>query len=177
MVMDALRTAMGLHATVSIIADTGLKDATDLGGSLFLCFVIVFKVNDGDSAQAQRTNERLSAQRPTLLHRPRQSARITNTPLLPPKPKTQTGPYPIRRALPLVEADFNDVLLKILTSHQLAYTPYPTFERLLAQTTARAIFRTWDSLIKEFTNVARELTGKRGESFSLFRRMGSLWNG
>ena len=43
--------------------------------------------------------------------------------------------------------DFNDVLLQILTSHRLAYTPYPTFERLLAQTTG--IFRTWDDLIKE----------------------------
>jgi hypothetical protein len=80
--------------------------------------------------------------------------------------KLRLSPYPIRRALPLVEAisrDFNDVLLRILTSHRLAYTPYPTFERLLAQTTG--IFRTWDDLIKEFTNVAREVTRKRSEKF------------
>ncbi|KAL1671265.1 hypothetical protein EV122DRAFT_226872, partial [Schizophyllum commune] len=41
-------------------------------------------------------------------------------------------PHPIRCALPLVEAisrDFNDQLLRILTSHRLAYTPYETFDR------------------------------------------------
>ncbi|KIJ92278.1 hypothetical protein K443DRAFT_13708 [Laccaria amethystina LaAM-08-1] len=80
--------------------------------------------------------------------------------------KLRLSPYPIRRALPLVEAisrDFNDVLLRILTSDRLAYTPYPTFERLLAQTTG--IFRTWDDLIKEFTNAAREVTRQRSEKF------------
>lgn len=80
--------------------------------------------------------------------------------------KLKLSPYPIRRALPLVEAisrDFNEQLLRVLTSHRLAYQPYDTFERLLAQTTA--IFRTWDEAIKEFTNVAREVTRKRSERF------------
>ena len=80
--------------------------------------------------------------------------------------KLKLSPYPIRRALPLVEAisrDFNDQLLRILTSHRLLYTPYETFERLLLQT--MNIFRTWDDLIKEFTNVAREVTRKRSEKF------------
>ncbi len=77
-----------------------------------------------------------------------------------------SSPYPIRRALPLVEAisrDFNDQLLRVLTSHRLPYTPYDTFDRHLAQT--QAIFRAWDDLIKEFTNVAREVTRKRQEKF------------
>jgi hypothetical protein len=76
------------------------------------------------------------------------------------------SPYPIRRALPLVEAisrDFNDQLLRVLTSHRLTYAPYETFERLLKQT--QEIFRTWDDLIKEFTNVAREVTRRRSEKF------------
>jgi len=80
--------------------------------------------------------------------------------------KLRLSPYPIRRALPLVEAisrDFNDQLLRILTSQRLPYTPYDTFERLLSQTTN--IFRTWDDQIKEFTNVAREVTRKRNEKF------------
>ncbi len=80
--------------------------------------------------------------------------------------KLRLSPYPIRRALPLVEAisrDFNDQLLRILTSHRLPYTPYETFDRLLAQT--MNIFRTWDDLMKEFTNVAREVTRKRSERF------------
>ena len=80
--------------------------------------------------------------------------------------KLRLSPYPIRRALPLVEAiskDFNDQLLRVLTSHRLLYTPYETFERLLSQT--MAIFRTWDDHMKEFTNVAREVTRKRQEKF------------
>ena len=80
--------------------------------------------------------------------------------------KLKLSPYPIRRALPLVEAisrDFNDQLLRVLTSHRLPYTPYDTFDRLLSLTTS--IFRTWDDLIKEFTNVAREVTRKRQEKF------------
>ena len=80
--------------------------------------------------------------------------------------KLRLSPYPIRRALPLVEAisrDFNDQLLRILTSQRLPYTPYDTFERLLSQT--HNIFRTWDDQMKEFTNVAREVARKRNERF------------
>ena len=36
--MDALRNAKRFSATVSFIADTRLKDATGLGGSLFFFF-------------------------------------------------------------------------------------------------------------------------------------------
>jgi hypothetical protein len=80
--------------------------------------------------------------------------------------KLRLSPYPIRHAPPLVEAisrDFHDQLLRTLTSHRLLYTPYETFERLLAQTTV--IFRTWDDLTKGFTDVAREVTHKRSERF------------
>ena len=80
--------------------------------------------------------------------------------------KLRLSPYPVRRALPLVEAiskDFNDQLLRVLTSHRLLYTPYETFERLLEKT--MAIFRTWDDHVKEFTNVAREVQRKRSEKF------------
>lgn len=80
--------------------------------------------------------------------------------------KLRLSPYPIRRALPLVEAiskDFNDQLLRVLTSHRLLYTPYETFERLLKQ--AANIFRIWDESVREFTNVAREATRRRSERF------------
>ena len=36
MVMGALRNAKKFHAIISFIPDTGLKDATNLGGSLLL---------------------------------------------------------------------------------------------------------------------------------------------
>ena len=39
MVMDCLRNAKRFHATVSFIADTGLKDATDNGESSFIHFL------------------------------------------------------------------------------------------------------------------------------------------
>jgi dynein heavy chain 1 len=78
--------------------------------------------------------------------------------------KLRLSSYPIRRAL--VEAilrDFNNQLLRILTSHWLPYTPYDTFERLLSQT--QNIFRTWNDQIKEFTNVAQDVTRRRNERF------------
>ena len=56
MVMDALRNAKRFHATVSLIADTGLKDAIDLGGSLFLFFGIM-KLMDTGNPQVQPTSE------------------------------------------------------------------------------------------------------------------------
>jgi hypothetical protein len=80
--------------------------------------------------------------------------------------KLRLSPYPIRRALPLVEAisrDFNEQLLRVLTTHRLAYAPYETAERALAH--AAQIFRVWDDCVKEFTNVAREVTRKRAEKF------------
>ncbi|KAI9448759.1 cytoplasmic dynein heavy chain 1 [Russula earlei] len=148
MVMECLRNAKRFHATVSFIADTGLKDATDN----------VHKYNQ--LMKDFPLNELLSAPDVDKF----QEALILIFGHI--NRKLRLSPYPIRRALPLVEAisrDFNDQLLRILTSHRLLYTPYETFERLLAQTTA--IFRTWDDLIKGFTDVAREVTRKRLERF------------
>jgi hypothetical protein len=80
--------------------------------------------------------------------------------------KLKLSPYSIRRALPLIEAiswNFNDQLPHILTSQWLPYTLYETFDQLLTQTIN--IFQTWDNLIKEFMNIAREVTRKRSEKF------------
>ncbi|THV06252.1 cytoplasmic dynein heavy chain 1 [Dendrothele bispora CBS 962.96] len=148
MVMDCLRNAKRFHATVSFMADTGLTDATEL----------VRKYNQ--LMKDFPLNELLSA---TDLDKIQESILLIFSHI---NRKLRLSPYPIRRALPLVEAisrDFNDQLLRILTSHRLAYTPYETFERLLSQTIN--IFRTWDDQIKEFTNVAREVTRKRSERF------------
>ncbi|EFI28556.1 cytoplasmic dynein heavy chain 1 [Coprinopsis cinerea okayama7 len=148
MVMDCLRNAKRFRATVSFIADTGLKDATDQ----------VHKYNQ--LMKDFPLNDLLSA---TDLDKIQESLVLIFGHI---NRKLKLSPYPIRRALPLVEAisrDFNDVLLRVLTSHRLPYTPYDTFERLLSQTAN--IFKTWDEHIKEFTNVARELTRRRGEKF------------
>ena len=161
MVMDCLRNAKRFHATVSFIADTGLKDATDQGKSFLhsrLCscseLYLVHKYNQ--LMKDFPLNELLSA---TDLDKIQESLILIFGHI---SRKLRLSPYPIRRALPLVEAisrDFNDQLLRILTSHRLPYTPYDTFERLLSQTLN--IFRTWDEQMKEFTNVAREVARKR----------------
>ncbi|KAI1790505.1 dynein heavy chain [Ganoderma leucocontextum] len=148
MVMDCLRNAKRFHATVSFIADTGLRDATDT----------VHKYNQ--LMKDFPLNELLSA---TDLDKIQEAVVLIFGHI---NRKLRLSPYPIRRALPLVEAiskDFNDQLLRVLTSHRLLYMPYETFERLLSQT--MAIFRTWDDHMKEFTNVAREVTRKRQEKF------------
>jgi dynein heavy chain 1 len=75
-------------------------------------------------------------------------------------------PYPVRRALPLVEAisrDLNSQLLRVLSTQRLTYLDYPLFER--AMSTCQAVFDAWDDSFKEFTNVAREVTRKRSEKF------------
>ncbi|KAG9310418.1 dynein heavy chain, N-terminal region 1-domain-containing protein [Chiua virens] len=148
MVMECLRNAKRFHATVSFIADTGLNSSTDL----------VHKYNQ--LMKDFPLNELLSA---TDLDKIQESLILIFGHI---NRKLKLSPYPIRRALPLVEAisrDFNDQLLRVLTSHRLPYTPYETFDRLLSQTIS--IFRTWDDLIKEFTNVAREVTRRRSEKF------------
>ena len=75
-------------------------------------------------------------------------------------------PYPIRRTLPLVEAisrDFNDQLLRVLGSQRLMYMDYGKFEEVMA--TVADVFATWDDNMKDFTNVAREVSRKRQEKF------------
>lgn len=75
-------------------------------------------------------------------------------------------PYPIRRALPLVEAisrDLNEVLLRVLGSQRLMHLDYTAFES--AMTSCASVFHAWDDSLKEFTNVAREVTRKRAEKF------------
>ena len=56
MVMDALRNAKRFHVTLRFIADPGLKDATDLGGSLFF----FFGINEADGYWQSTTCNRLT---------------------------------------------------------------------------------------------------------------------
>ncbi|KAI0665821.1 dynein heavy chain [Trametes maxima] len=140
MVMECLRNAKRFHATVSFLADTGLNDAMDT----------VHKYNQ--LMKDFPLNELLSA---TDLNKIQEGVVLIFGHI-----------NPIRRVPLLVEVisrDFNDQLLRVLTSHRLLYTPYDTFELLLSQ--MMAIFRTWDDHLKEFTNVAREVTRKRSEKF------------
>ncbi|KAM0792972.1 hypothetical protein ACM66B_002727 [Microbotryomycetes sp. NB124-2] len=146
--LDVLRHAKRFHATVSFIADTGLKEATD----------VVHKYNQ--LMKDFPLNELLAA---TDLAKVQESILLVFAHI---NKKLKLSPYPIRRALPLVEAisrDLNDQLLKVLGSMRITYLDYPIFER--AMSACSAVFHAWDDSLKEFTNVAREVTRKRSEKF------------
>ncbi|KIL61809.1 hypothetical protein M378DRAFT_82045 [Amanita muscaria Koide BX008] len=150
MVMDCLRNAKRFRATVSFIADTGLQNAAEQG-KFFLYNQLMRDFPLNELLSAPDLDKIQEAVILIFGHLNR---------------KLRLSPYPVHRALPLVEAisrDFNDQLLRVLTSHRLPYTPYETFDRLLAQT--MNVFRIWEEHLKEFTNIAREVMRKRRERF------------
>ncbi|KAK4192422.1 putative dynein heavy chain [Podospora australis] len=146
--LEILKHAKRFQATVSFTADTGLKEAMEK----------VQKYN-----QLMRDfplDELLSA---TSLLKVEDSIGQIFAHL---NKKLRICPYPIRRALPLVEAisaDLDEALHRLLPGLELVKLDYPDFNRVMKQ--ADAIFRVWDENIKEFTNVAREVTRRRNERF------------
>jgi dynein heavy chain 1 len=148
--LDVLKNAKRFHATVSFIADTGLKESFDKVLKYNL-LMKDFPLNDllSSTDNLDKINESL--------------INIFNHL----NKKLKLSPYPIRRALPLVEAiskDLSDAIIKVLHNHhKLMYSSYTQFD--LHTSTCIKIFATWDELLKEFTNVAREVTRKRAEKF------------
>ncbi|PYH83869.1 hypothetical protein BO82DRAFT_305978 [Aspergillus uvarum CBS 121591] len=146
--MDILRHAKRYQATLSFVADTGLREATDL----------VQKYN-----QLMRDfplDELLSA---TTLQKVQESLNLIFNHL---NKKLKICPYPIKRALSLVEAisgDLDNVIHSLLHGRTILHLDYREFRSLMK--TAGAIWRTWDENLKEFTNVARESTRRRNEKF------------
>lgn len=146
--MDILRHAKRFQATVSFSADTGLKDASEK----------VQKYN-----QLMRDfplDELLTA---TSLHKVQDSLVSIFTHF---NRKLRICPYPIARALPLVSAISGDLEAKIhslLRGRTLMHLGFKDFEILME--TAEGIWRTWDEHVKDFTNVAREVTRRRAEKF------------
>ncbi|CAG8621164.1 6805_t:CDS:10, partial [Dentiscutata erythropus] len=166
---EILRHAKRFHATVSFMADTGLKDAKE---------------------KAQKYNQ-LMRDFPLdeLLYAPdvvkiKEAINVIFNHFI---KKMRLNPYPIKRALYLVEAisrDLNDVLLKVLGSRRLMYMEYNDFEKIMEG--AKYVFGSWDGDIKEFTNVARDVMRKRSDKFipiiinpthdKLQERITSIWN-
>ena len=146
--LEVLRTAKRFQATVSFSADTGLKEATEK----------VQKYN-----QLMRDfplDELLSAT--SLVKTQDAIGQIFNHL----NKKLRICPYPVRRALPLVEAisvDLDSKLHDLLHGRSLVHLDYKEFKALMS--TADEVFRSWDDNIKEFTNVAREVTRRRNEKF------------
>ena len=146
--MDVLRQAKRFQATVSFSADTGLKDASDK----------VQKYN-----QLMRDfplDELLTA---TSLLKVQESLDSVFGHL---NKKLRICPYPIVRALPLVSAisgDLDSQIHSLLHGRTIMLLDFKEFGLVMDQ--AASIWRTWDENVKDFTNVARELTRRRNEKF------------
>ncbi|KAF2279064.1 uncharacterized protein EI97DRAFT_465408 [Westerdykella ornata] len=146
--LDVLKNAKRFQATVSFSADTGLKEKTDT----------VQKYN-----QLMRDfplDELLSA---TSLQKVEEAIQQIFNHL---NKKLRICPYPVHRALPFVEAisgDLEDRLQNLLHGRTLMHMEYPEFQELMA--IAERIWRAWEENVKEFTNVAREVTRRRNEKF------------
>lgn len=146
--LDVLKNAKRFHATVSFLSDTGIKEASEQ----------VAKYN-----QLMRDfplDELIAA---TSLNKIQQALIQVFNHL---NKKLRVTPYPVWRALALVEAisaDLDNTLRSILSSKRLMHLEFDSLESTLKQTTD--IFATWDDCAKEFTNIAREVTRKRSEKF------------
>lgn len=146
--LEILRHAKRFQATVSFSADTGLKEATEKVQK-YNQLMRDFPLDELLSATSlQKIQDALS----TIFAHLNKKLRIC--------------PYPIMRALPLVEAisaDLDTQLHVLLHGRSLMHLDFKDFRALMA--TADSIWKTWDDNIKEFTNVARELTRRRNEKF------------
>ncbi|KAI9891081.1 MAG: Dynein heavy chain, cytoplasmic [Vezdaea aestivalis] len=146
--LDILRHAKRYQATVSFNADTGLKEASEL----------VQKYN-----QLMRDfplDEMLSA--PSLPKLQASIGSIFNHL----NKKLRLCPYPIARALPLVQAisaDFDSRIHSLIHGRKLMILEFEEFEKLMV--TVEEVFGVWDDHVKEFTNVARDVLRRRNEKF------------
>jgi len=146
--MDVLRYAKRYQATLSFSADTGLKEAVDLVQK-YNVLMHEFPLDDLLAATSlEKVEDALNL---IFAHLNR---------------KLRICPYPIRRSLALVEAISGDLdaqvhrLLNGRTIMQLDYREFISMIRV-----ASSIWRAWDEDLKEFTNVARDVTRRRNEKF------------
>lgn len=146
--LEILKSAKRIGVTLSFQEDTGLKDAVEL----------VQKYNQ--LLRDFPLDDLLSA---TSLDKVPDSLNLIFTHL---NRKLRISPYPIRRALALVEGisgDLNVQLHRLLQGRSVMHLDYREFSSLML--TADAVWQTWDENIKDFTNAAREVTRRRNEKF------------
>jgi dynein heavy chain 1, cytosolic len=146
--LEVLKNAKRIGVTLSFQEDTGLKDAVEL----------VQKYNQ--LLRDFPLDELLSA---TSLDRVPEALNLIFAHL---NRKLRITPYPIRRALALVEGisgDLNVQLHRLLHGRSIMHLDYRDFSNLMQ--TADAIWNTWKENVKEFTDVARDITRRRNEKF------------
>lgn len=146
--LEVLKIAKRFHITVSFLADTGLKEISDL--------VTKYNLLMKDFP----LDELLAATDPRKI---RSSLLLIFGHV---NKKLKLSPYPVKRALPLMDSisrDLNLQLLKVLGEMKLMKLTYDAFEELAGA--CDEVFTTWDDQVKEFTSVAREVTRRRSEKF------------
>jgi dynein heavy chain 1 len=128
--LEILKTAKRFAVTVSFLADTGLKASTEKV-SKYNLLMKEFPINELLSApDIERVGDSLV-----------QIFQHFNK-------KLRLSPYPVARALPLVEAisrDFNDQILKVLGSKRLLYVSYTEFEQTING--CDKVFSVWDEQV------------------------------
>lgn len=146
--MDILKQAKRFQATVSFSTDTGLKDTSE-------------KVQKYNQLMRDFPLDELLAA--TSLQKVEDALNSVFNHL---NRKLRICPYPIARALPLVAAisgDLDAQLHSLLHGRTLMHLAFNDFQAVME--TADSIWNTWDESIREFTNVARDVTRRRAEKF------------
>lgn len=146
--MDILKQAKRFQATVSFSTDTGLKDTSE-------------KVQKYNQLMRDFPLDELLAA--TSLQKVEDALNSIFSHL---NRKLRICPYPIARALPLVTAissDLDSQLHSLLHGRTLMHLAFNEYQAIM-NTTDR-IWNTWDDNMREFTNVAREVTRRRAERF------------
>ena len=146
--MEVLKHAKRYQAALSFSADTGLKEAMD-NVAKYNQLMRDFPLDELLSATSlQKVQEALSLNFSHLNKR----LRLT--------------PYPVIRALALVEGisgDLDRQVHTLLHGRTIMHLDYREFTALM--NVADAIWKTWDENLKEFTNIARDVTRRRNEKF------------
>lgn len=146
--MKILEKAKRHGVTASFQSDTGLKEAKDRVrryNQLFHGFPIEEILNATSVEKLQEALEQVFSH----LNK-----------------KLRICPYPIKRALPLVEAisaDLDSRLHSLIHGRTLMQMSFEEFQKIIA--TVNDLWTVWDENIKEFTNVAREVTRRRNDKF------------
>lgn len=146
--LEVLKNAKRFHATVSFLSDTGVKEASEQVAK-YNQLMRDFPLDELISATSLSKIQQALVQLFSHLNK-----------------KLRVTPYPVWRALALVEAisaDLDNTLRSILGSKRLMHLDFGSLKSVMQQATD--IFTTWDDCAKEFANIAREVTRKRSEKF------------
>jgi hypothetical protein len=150
--LELLQQGKRFHATTSLLADTGIKEAIEmsLNYSILMKDFPVFKLLNAQNLDV------LQEGITEVFGHLNKKLKLTN--------------YPAARAIRMVEnmaRSFNDVVLKILKAKQVLNLSTADFNFTIS--TAIASFSFWDDNIREFIHICREISRKKHEKVPSFK--------